>query len=188
MNRDGLRFADESQGYSEAAAAVVAQPEGLAFTIFDERIAAIARQFEDFRLAEGAGAILAAAGIRELADRLHLPAGSVASTLDEVERLKRERGHDRFGRVFADVPPLRPPYRGVRVTGALFHTQGGLAVGPDARVLRPDGTAFPNLYAAGGAAAGVSGSRASGYLSGNGLLTAVSLGAIAGREAAARVS
>jgi fumarate reductase flavoprotein subunit len=43
---------------------------------------------------------------------------------------------------------------------------------------------FPNLFAAGGAAAGLSGSRAAGYLSGNGLLTAVALGAIAGREAA----
>jgi fumarate reductase flavoprotein subunit len=43
---------------------------------------------------------------------------------------------------------------------------------------------FPNLFAAGGAAAGLSGSRAAGYLSGNGLLTAVALGAIAGSESA----
>jgi fumarate reductase flavoprotein subunit len=71
----------------------------------------------------------------------------------------------------------------VRVTGALFHTQGGLAVDGQARVLRPDGRALPNLYAAGGAACGVSGSRASGYLSGNGLLTAVALGRLAGLAA-----
>jgi fumarate reductase flavoprotein subunit len=70
------------------------------------------------------------------------------------------------------------------VTGALFHTQGGLADDATARVLRPDGTRLPNLFAAGGAARGVSGPKASGYLSGNGLLTAVTLGQAAGRAAA----
>jgi len=75
----------------------------------------------------------------------------------------------------------------VEVTGALFHTQGGLAVDRAARVLTTQGACLPNLFAAGGAAAGVSGSRASGYLSGNGLLTATVLGRIAGESAAALV-
>ena len=75
---------------------------------------------------------------------------------------------------------LRPPYRAIKVTGALFHTQGGLAVDANARVLRRAGTPFPNMFAAGGAAAGVSGGQASGYLSGNGLLTATVLGRLAG--------
>jgi len=52
------------------------------------------------------------------------------------------------------------------------------------RVLRPDGSALPNLFAGGGAAVGVSGNAVWGYLSGNGLLTAVTLGRIAGRAAA----
>ena len=34
------------------------RPAGVALTIFDERIAAIARQFEDFRQAEAAGAMV----------------------------------------------------------------------------------------------------------------------------------
>jgi len=40
----------------------------------------------------------------------------------------------------------------------------------------------------GGAACGVSGNEASGYLSGNGLLTAVTLGMTAGRVAGATVT
>ena len=71
------------------------------------------------------------------------------------------------------------------MTGALSHTQGGLAVDALARVKRRDGGVFPNLFAAGGAAAGVSGDTASGYLSGNGLLAATTLGRIAGQSAAA---
>ena len=72
----------------------------------------------------------------------------------------------------------------MKVTGALFHTQGGLVVGETARVMRPDGTALPTLWAAGGAAAGVSGSGDAGYLSGNGLLTAMVLGRLAGASSA----
>jgi fumarate reductase flavoprotein subunit len=70
------------------------------------------------------------------------------------------------------------------VAGALFHTQGGLAIDSQARVLDLKGRPFPNLFAAGGAAVGVSGSRPSGYLSGNGLLTATVFGRIAGMNAA----
>jgi fumarate reductase flavoprotein subunit len=68
----------------------------------------------------------------------------------------------------------------VKVTGALFHTQGGLAINTRAQVVRNDGSAIENLYAGGGAACGVSGQQDSGYLSGNGLLAAVVLGKISG--------
>jgi len=79
---------------------------------------------------------------------------------------------------------LKPPYYTVRVTCAIFHTQGGLAVNDEARVLKKDGTPLPNLFAGGGAAQGVSGPAVWGYLSGNGLLTAFTLGRIAGSCAA----
>ena len=157
---------------------------GTAFHIFDERIAGIARQFVDFREAEAVGAVVCGDSVEALAARLKLPAAALAETFAEVERLKAGVGADRFGRAFAGAPPLGPPYKGVRVTGALFHTQGGLDIDAEARVLSPDGRALPNLYAAGGAAAGVSGTSAAGYLSGNGLLTATVLGRIAGARAA----
>ena len=76
------------------------------------------------------------------------------------------------------------PLCGVKVTAALFHTQGGLVVDGDARVLRDDGRPLPNLLAGGAAACGLSVPAASGYLSGNGLLTAIVLGRQAGRTAA----
>jgi len=52
-------------------------------------------------------------------------------------------------------------------------------------LLRQDGSPFVNLLAAGGAAGGVSGDAVWGYLSGNGLLSAVAGGFIAARTAAA---
>jgi fumarate reductase flavoprotein subunit len=78
---------------------------------------------------------------------------------------------------------LHAPFHAVRVTGALFHTQGGLDIDANTHVLREDGTPLPNLLAAGGAARGVSGNAVWGYLSGNGLLSAVAGGHIAAQTA-----
>jgi fumarate reductase flavoprotein subunit len=184
VNLRAERFADESRGYSEAGRDVIAQPDARAWTIFDARIADIARQFEDFRQAEAAGAIISADSIEALAEKLKLPVAALVATLAEIEAAKRKGVRDRFGRDFSGSAPLVAPFRGVQVTGALFHTQGGLVVDGDARVVLRNGVAAPNLFAAGGAAAGVSGSNAGGYLSGNGLLTATVFGRLAGRAAA----
>jgi flavocytochrome c len=180
VNVEGRRFHNEALGYSEAAAQVLRQPRGLAFDIFDVRIAAIARQFRDFRDAEDAGAVIAADTLDALARAIAVPADALC---DEIDQLS---GEDRFGRRFEVNQKLQPPYRAIKVTGALFHTQGGLAVDANARALRREGGAFPNLFAAGGAAAGVSSGTAAGYLSGNGLLTATVLGRRAG-DAAGRM-
>ena len=185
VNAEGRRFSDESRGYSEQAAHVLRQPGAIAWTVFDARIAAIARQFEDFRRAEEMKAVVEAADLATLATLMHVPEAALRATLAETEDLRQRGGADRFGRSFAGHPGLAAPYRTVRVTGALFHTQGGLTVDDAARVLRADGTPIPRLFAAGGAACGVSGPKAEGYLSGNGLLMAVALGRIAGMRAAA---
>lgn len=175
VNRDGLRFWDESRGYSEAAGLVLAQPGQTAVTVFDARIAAIARQFEDFRTAEAQGAIVTAADPTALAVALSLPVDALTATLAAIPI----EGCDVFGRDWSG-PALASPYCAVRVTGALFHTQGGLLTDGVGHVQGEDGTTFPNLFAAGGAACGVSGSGDTGYLSGNGLLSAIVLGRAAG--------
>jgi len=175
VNLLGNRFWDESQGYSEAARAVLAQPDSVAITVFDERIASIARQFEDFKKAEMAGAVQVCATLEELAARFDLPFDALDTS---VRQIHSDAG-DPFGRDF-NGKILSPPYHGVRVTGALFHTQGGLDVDQWGRVKYASGKGFANLFAGGGAACGVSGKGDSGYLSGNGLLSAVVLGYRAG--------
>lgn len=176
VNNEGRRFWDESQGYSEAARHVLAQQDSVAWAIFDERIAGIARQFEDFLAAEKQGAIKFADTPTALAKVLGLPPEELVRTLDALPR----DACDEFGRDFSTTPALVGPFLGVKVTGALFHTQGGLRVDDQAGVIDREGVAFPNLYAVGGAACGVSGQGDDGYLSGNGLLAASVLGYLAG--------
>jgi len=183
VNAEGRRFSNEHHGYSEQAVAVLAQPGGTAWSIFDARQHALGRTFEDFCTAEAAGAVRVADDVAGLARVTGLPAGALAATMAKVQALAGSQGTDAFGRRFG-APALASPFRAIRVTGALFHTQGGLVVDGSARVLRPDGRALPNLFAGGGAARGVSGPDVGGYLSGNGLLTAVAYGRLAGVAAA----
>ncbi len=182
VNKNGQRFGTEIQGYSERALDVLAQPERLAWNIFDERIHQLGMTFEEYRGAYEAGAMKKADSIGDLARLLGLDADSVTRTFETYQAAARGELPDPFGRPTHAV--LEPPFYGVKVTGALFHTQGGLKVDFDARVLKKDGTPIPNLYAGGGVAAGVSGHGPGGYLSGNGLLTALGYGYLAGKHAA----
>ena len=111
------------------------------------------------------------------------PAGLKAS-IARTHSLIESGEPDQFGRSFSGKTPLHPPFYAVKVTGALFHTQGGLEVDEHARVRRSSGGVMPNLYAGGGAARGISGPGADGYMAGNGLLTATTLGRLAGEHAA----
>jgi fumarate reductase flavoprotein subunit len=187
VNCDGERFSDESLGYSEQAVKVVAQAGQAAWTIYDETIHTMMGAFDDYRDAISAGAVVEDESIEGLAGKLGLPAMALVTTIDGVGAMVSGNGIDAFGRDFSQSPTLKAPYFAAKVTGALFHTQGGLVVDAQGRVLRQSGEAFPNLFAGGGAARGVSGKGASGYLAGNGLWTATTLGRLAGQAAAQQV-
>ena len=150
---------------------------GIAWNVFDGPLLDLLRTFPDFVEAEKAGALRQAADVPALAALIGCDAATLAQTLAEVSPGRP----DAFGRSFKRS--LQAPFHAVKVTGALFHTQGGLDIGAQTRVLRQDGTPLPNLLAAGGAARGVSGQAVWGYLSGNGLLSAIAGGHIAAHTA-----
>ncbi len=182
INSFGKRFHDETLGYSEAAVHVLSQPGGIAWNVFDETTLALARTFPDFRDAEAAGSLKTCTDVAALARLIGCDMPTLHTTLVSIE----PDIPDEHGRTF--TRRLSGPYYAIKVTGALFHTQGGLDIDASCRVMRDDGTPFPNLLASGGAARGVSGNAVWGYLSGNGLLSAVAGGYIAALTAGAMVS
>jgi len=187
VNCEARRFADETRGYSEQAVDVIAQPGHCAWDVYDQRIHNMMLEFQDYRDALEAGAIITAITVEELAQVMSVPARALRETLSEVTDLARAGKRCPFGRIFITEQLLKPPFCAAKVTGALFHTQGGLAVDEHARVLRSDGKSFPNLFAGGGAARGVSGPGCWGYIAGNGLLTATTLGRLAGESAGRQI-
>jgi len=183
VNKRGSRFANETRGYSELASVVLQQPEGLAFAVFDHQSYQIAREFDDFRAVDHLGGVQRWSSLETLGLSLGFDPGGWTQEIKIIQDCQNGRAEDPWGRRLWGNP-WRAPYFSVRVRGALLHTQGGLRVSPQAEVLGVSGNPLPGLYACGGAAAGISGHGAAGYLSGNGLLSAMGLGYIAGHEAA----
>lgn len=184
VNALGERFSNEHEGYSEQCVNVLAQPGRVAWNFYDERLHRLGLEFPDYRDAVAAGAIKSAPSLELLASQAGLPVENLMKTVQCSADLAAGRGSDAFGRDFTSKPALQPPYYAVKVTGSLFHTQGGLVVNEQARVCDARGAPLPNLFAGGGAARGISGAHVWGYLSGNGLLSAVSLGWISGQASA----
>lgn len=184
INLEGKRFSNEVRGYSEQAVDVINQPDHVVWEVWDHKGHELGLDFQDYREGVEIGAVKEAETVEEIAELSALPLDALRETFADVAACIRDEKEDDWGRDWHGVEPLEPPYHLARVTGALFHTQGGIVVNDRARVLREDGTPLPNLFAGGGAARGLSGPSRWGYLSGNGLLTATVLGRIAGREAA----
>lgn len=189
VNIEGRRFTHELENISGMCVPVLQQPEGRAWVVFDDRLHQACRDHSvEQRQLEEVGAIKRGDSWSELEQACRLPAGSLAHEAATIDAVRVSGQQDRFGRSFADLRPLQAPFLAVRVTGALFHTQGGLEIDADARVLRTDGSPLPNLYAGGGAARSISGPAVTGYLPAVGLSMAITLGAIAGESAARSAS
>jgi fumarate reductase flavoprotein subunit len=163
-------------------------PGKQAYEIFDERIFQLHRDAPGLRSLGrllDAGLLLKAETPADLAAKLGINAEGLKETVHECNALAARGEKDAFGRVLPQ--PLAGPYYGIKVTVALYHTQGGLKVNADGQVIRIDGSIIPNLYAGGGVAVGVSGRGLEGYLPGNGLLASLGLGMIAAEHAVASV-
>jgi fumarate reductase flavoprotein subunit len=188
VNGAGKRFGDESAGYSGYTPNVMAQG-GPCFAIFDERIFDVTADEEEFVELVNYGGVKKAGTAAELGALHDLDPVVVAATLNDYNQAARGETSDAFGRHDFALAPLAAPFYICRVVPGLFHTQGGLMVDVDGRVLRPNGKPIANLFAGGGAAAGLSGrTGAGGYASGNGLLSAIGLGRLAALAAAHEIA
>jgi fumarate reductase flavoprotein subunit len=188
VSRDGNRFGAEDAGYSGFTPAVMAQG-GVVWAVFDARIHDIAMQEEEYAEMAAMGALRWADAPEALAEAAGLDPTGLAETVASYNAAAAGTVADRFGRRNFGGAPLRPPFACATVKPGLFHTQGGLLVDEQARVRSNSGGIIGNLFAGGGAAAGISGRvGAAGYASGNGLVTALALGRIAGQCAAAELA
>lgn len=186
----GRRFADAGAcAYSEFTSAMVDHGADRYFLILDRAVfEAMANQpstADRWEECVANDVFASADSLAALADRLDIDADGLADTVRSLEAVDSPGETAADGYTRQVVGSLDPPLYGTEITPAILQTQGGLRVDDRARVLGVDGEPIANLYAGGGAAASVSGEDPTGYLSGNGLLTALNLGRIAGRDAAA---
>jgi len=119
------------------------------------------------------GTVKKAGTLEELAAQIDVPAEALRATVERFNGFARSgvdedfhRGESAYDKYYSD-PTVKPnpslhaidqgPFYAVRIVPGDLGTKGGLVTDERARVLRPDGSVIPGLYAAGSVSAAVMG-------------------------------
>lgn len=194
VNKAGVRFVDEGADfrnytYAKYGAAILRQPDGIAFQIFDATTRRLLRA-EEY---DHAGTTeYTASSWPELEEQLDLPAGSLAETVADFNNsISTDHDFDPTvldGRAAATEPPksnwaaalTEPPFSAFPVTCGITFTFGGLLADTDARVLDQDRNPIPGLYVCGEMLGGLFSGN---YPGGSGLTSGTVFGRRAGSQA-----
>ena len=184
VNQAGRRFMNEALPYVEAVHAIYAgQATGVghvpAWLVIDQRyrnrylFAGLSpRQPFPGRWYQQ-GVVRKAATVEALAEEIGVPPGALRETVERFNGFARagvdedfSRGESAYDQYYSD-PRVRPnpslhaidqaPFYAVKIVPGDLGTKGGLVTDEHARVLRPDGSVIPGLYAAGNVSAAVMG-------------------------------
>ena len=198
VNARGERFLDEGADfrnytYARYGHKVLEQPGRFAWQVFDAQVAGLLR--DEYRQPHASRAT--AESVEELAGRIEGvdEEGFLRTVRDFNAAVRRDVPFDpsvRDGRSTRGLDPDKsnwanaleqPPFEAFAVTCGITFTFGGLATGPNARVLDGTGRPIPGLFAAGELVGGLFYDN---YPGGSGLTAGAVFGRIAGAGAAGR--
>ena len=145
VNKLGKRFFNESGNYTLTSAAMLEQPDKVAFMVFDATMLKIGlmQQYKD------AGYFVEADTIEALAEKLGIDPAGLAAEVARNQGFCAKGVDEDFGRTNLTIKFDNPPFYGVEVHPAAQGTFGGLKVDTAARVIATTGEPIPGLWAAG---------------------------------------
>ncbi|HLH73576.1 MAG TPA: FAD-dependent tricarballylate dehydrogenase TcuA [Chloroflexota bacterium] len=199
VNKNGERFVDEADDYraltyAKMGRAILAQPGGVAFQIFDAKARRLGLGLETYDRVGATGA--KADTLEDLAKKLSIDPEGLVRTVREFNAAIQHgelnpnpwRGD---GKRTAGIPIRKsnysisieePPFEGYAVCCGITFTFGGLKVDPKtAQVQHVAGRPIPGLYTAGEMLGGLWHWN---YASGSGMMAGATFGRIAGTNAA----
>jgi succinate dehydrogenase/fumarate reductase flavoprotein subunit len=182
VNRDGRRFHDEAGPYDDRVDALLAQPDRMAWYVFDDRVARAKGQLVD-EMPEPAAS---AGTLEELAGMLGCDPGGLAESVREWNETVTSGATEdpAFGRVIFPDPRVGivdAPFHASRMMIGINFPAGGFRVTTDTQVIDVYGDPIPGLFAVGDCAGGVSPTIG---LGGMRISAALALGRVAGRTIA----
>lgn len=181
VNREGKRFVNELTTRDAASAAVLKQPGGSAFLVFDTAIRKSLKQIEGYYHLElvREGATPAA-----LAAAIGVDAKVLEQTLDTYNGYQAAKSDTEFKR--ADMPrPIKTgPFVALEIRPGIHYTMGGLRIDGKTQVLKADRKPVPGLFAGGEVTGGVHGAN---RLGGNSISETITFGRIAATQAGAYI-
>jgi fumarate reductase flavoprotein subunit len=193
VGANGKRFTDEGLGGVCMANAIARLSDPLsAFLIVDDAIWRAEPSLTTTvpanpTMVEAGGELVSAPDIDTLAARLGVPAVALEQTVHDYNQAVGNNSFARFSvprtiRKHQPMPIATAPLHAVPLCAGITGTMGGVVINEHAQALRPNGTIFAGLYAAGTPVAGLEGSARAGYV--GGLSKAFILGLLAAEHAA----
>ncbi len=198
VNRNAQRFIDEAPGpvdlhYDPISRAISAEPDGIAYVIFDSRINDVHNWRRSIRTDQ---APFQAETIASLAQATGLAAGMLQATIDQYNAACRPGEFQASVKDGLSTQGLRPeksnwsrpitaaPFFAYPIISGICFTYGGLKTNSKAQVIDADGRVMPGLYAAGEAA----GLYHQVYTGATSVLRGAVFGRIAGADAAGAIA
>ena len=130
------------------------------------------------------GTVFRGKTLEDLAEKIAVPASSLVETVSRYNRYVEQKEDFEFSKNKVNLSHKleNAPFWAVRVEMMVHETLGGLVVDPHCRVFSEDGLPIKGLYAAGSIIGNLHGDN---RLGGNGISSAITLGKLAGQQAAA---
>jgi len=193
VNKDGRRFADESQSYKTLGRAVLDQPDGLGFEVFDATVRARSHPgvpLSDIDALEELGHVHTAGTLGELAEIAGIDPAGLADTVARYNAAVDGAADDEVGRTslcngVGELTRIEtPPFYAYPAKSLLTSTFSGLTITPTGQVTDVDGVVIDGLHAVGEVTGGYHGAA---YITGTSLGKGAVFGRIVARHAAARI-
>ena len=190
VNSQGDRFIDESLDYKTLGSAVLAQPEAIAFQVFDAAVRAKSRRgiaLKDMDTLEDLGHLFKADTLEGLADTAGIPRDRLLRAVHRYNASARGESPDEVGRTHLcnGVGELKPietgPFYAYPAKTLMTTTYGGLTITPRGEVTDVGGDIIRGLYAVGEVTGGFHGAA---YMTG----TSLGKGAVFGRIIARHIA
>jgi succinate dehydrogenase/fumarate reductase flavoprotein subunit len=186
INKNGMRYIDESKGYVAHGKAALKQPGQTVALIFDEEIKKLPGPTSACaNFARQGLKIKEANTLEELAKQIDVPAENLVKTVTEFNNSVKD------GKALTANPPkaalaykVASPkfYALYPLIPAITLSFGGIRINGKGQVLEADGTVIPGLFAAGECAGGL---FFDDYIGGSSLANCLVMGRLSGKGAAA---
>jgi len=178
VDENGNRFCDEGIGgvYMANETAKLANPGGITVVFDDETWTTVGADNRfpptpNDSFTRAGGTVHVADSLDALADRIGVPADTLAATVEAHNRAVETDGYEALTpprtNARKTAKPIRTaPFRAVQACAGITYTMGGIEIDIHARALDTGGRPIPGLYAAGSATGGAEGGPRAGYIGG----------------------
>lgn len=179
VNRDGLRFVDETGRRDEISYGILKQPGQVAFSIYDQRTI----EEKKIESAIAHGYAFKADTLEDLARQAGIDWKNFEKTMKAYNEASVSQNTKSLPvpKILIGNPVVKAPFYAVPITTTIHHTMGGLRINEKTQVLDKNGNVIPGLYAAGEITGGIHGGNRLGR---NALTDLLVFGHIAGQEVA----